>query len=176
MRALLSFLLLQIAWFACVLGPMRGASWLGPVVVLALLAHHLRGQAMRGREALLLVGVAAVGFAIDTALLRAGVLVMGGAGVSPPWLVALWPNFAVVTADGGSLTWLRSRPFTQAALGALGGPLAYAGGARLGAVALGAPALGSLAIIGLAWAAFVPALFAARARVLGGSAAARPEP
>jgi Protein of unknown function (DUF2878) len=165
MRALLSFAWLQIGWFACVLGPRWGVAWLGPVVVVGGLAVHVRAQAARGRELSLLAAVAVLGFAIDTALLRAGALAIAGATVSPLWLLALWPNFAATTAPGGSLHGLSARPALAALLGAVGGPAAYAGGARMGAITLGAPTTWALAVIGVVWAVFVPGLFAARGRL-----------
>ncbi len=36
MRGLLTFLALQIGWFACVLGGARGNVWIGPLVVAVL--------------------------------------------------------------------------------------------------------------------------------------------
>ena len=162
MRALASFVWLQVGWFACVLGPLRGVPWLGPAVVLVGLALHVARQEGRRRELVVLAGAAAVGFAVDTALLRTGAIAIGGASVSPLWLVALWPNFAATTGRDGSLQALARRPVLAALVGAVGGPAAYAGGARLGAIALGASTAAALAAVAVAWTLFVPALFAFR--------------
>lgn len=162
-RALASFVGMQLGWFACVLGAARGRPWLGPVVVLVALSVHVARQPSRGREALVLGGAALLGFVVDTALIHTGVLHMECV-VAPPWLVALWPNFAAATARGGLLDALRARPFLGAVVGALGGALAYDAGARLGPIALDAPRLVALGIIALVWSAVLPSLFALRAR------------
>ena len=166
-RALASFVVLQAGWFACALGAANGVGWVGPAVVLAALVVHVgRGpSSARGREVVFLAAAALVGFVVDTALLRLGVLVIPGAAVAPAWLVALWPNFAATTGKGGLLSSVARRPLVAAALGAVGGPLAYDGGARLGALGLHASRLGALAVLALVWAAVVPALFALRSRV-----------
>ena len=163
MRAFASFVGLQLGWFACVLGAAHGRPWLGPVVVLVALSVHVARQPSRGREALVLGVAALVGFVVDTALLRTGVLHMAGL-VAPAWLVALWPNFAAATARGGLLDALRARPRLGAVAGAVGGALAYDAGARLGPIALDAPRLTALVVIAVVWSAVLPSLFALRTR------------
>ena len=163
MRALASFVGLQLGWFACVLGAAHGRPWLGPVVVLVALSVHVARQHSSGREALVLGFAAVLGFVVDTALLRTGVLQLEGL-VAPPWLVALWPNFAAATARGGLLDALRGRPLVGALVGAVGGALAYDAGARLGPIALDAPRIVALAVIAVVWSAVLPSLFALRSR------------
>lgn len=166
-RAVLSFSFMQVGWFACVLGAARGYSWLGPSVVLVGLAIHVGTQpkAWRAKEVLVLALAAVLGFLVDSALLRAGVTTVAGAAVSPPWLVALWPNLAAATTRGGSLGSLERRPVLGALLGVLGGPLAYDAGVRLGAIGLAQSRVGALAIIGAAWSLVLPTLFCLRRRV-----------
>lgn len=164
-RAVISFVGLQISWFACVLGAARGYPWLGPVVVLIGLTIHVRKRRARIPELFILAIAAVVGFVVDTALVRFGVVRIHGAMLSPLWLVALWPNFISTTADSGLLRSLPRRPLLASLLGAIGGPLAYDSGARLGAIELDSPRLGALAIIGVVWAVVVPALAMLRARI-----------
>jgi hypothetical protein len=165
-RAVLSFMGLQLGWFACVLGAARGYPWLGPVVVLVALSMHVGKQRGSAREIFFLGITAVVGFVVDTALLRFGVLRIPGTTISPPWLVALWPNFISTTAEGGLLSSLPRRPLLASLLGAVGGPAAYDAGARLGAIELGSHRLVTLAIVGVVWAVVVPALVLLRARVV----------
>ena len=169
MRAALSFVALQAGWFACVLGAAKGWPWLGPVFVAALLFVHLRGRQAHARraEAAVLALSALMGFAIDTALLQAGTLVLPGASVSPPWLVALWPNFAAATAAGGSLRSFARRPIAAALLGAVAAPLAYDGGSRMGALTLGEPRATSWLTLAVVWLFVLPLLFAVRAQIGG---------
>lgn len=165
-RAVISFVGLQLGWFACVLGAARGYPWFGPVVVLLALAMHVERQRASTRELMILGITAIVGFLVDTAFLRFGVVRIPGSTLSPPWLIALWPNFISTTSENGLLSSLPRRPLLAALLGAVGGPLAYDSGARLGAIELGNHRLAALAIIGVAWALVVPALVLLRARVV----------
>jgi hypothetical protein len=164
---LLSFAVMQAGWFACVAGSAHGHPWLGPGVVSAGLAHHVatRPRTERAGEVAVLALAALLGFVVDTALLRGGAISLGGAAVSPPWLVALWPNLAAATAREGSLDSLERRPVIGALLGLIGGPLAYDGGAHLGAMGFSNDRLVALAIIGAAWSPVLPLLFWIRARV-----------
>jgi hypothetical protein len=159
-RAVLSFAFLQMGWFACVLGEARGYSWLGPSVVFAGLAIHVgtRPRPSRATEVLVLALAAVLGFLVDSALLRAGVMTIAGAAVSPPGLVALWPNLAAATARGGSLGSLERRPILGGLLGVLGRPFAYDAEVRLGAIGLAPSRLGALAIVGAAWSLVLPTL------------------
>ena len=70
-RAVVSFVGLQMVWFACVLGAAHGYTWLGPIVFVPVLAVHLRTQARgaRRKELALLALAALAGFLVDTALL-----------------------------------------------------------------------------------------------------------
>lgn len=166
-RSIASFVALQVTWFACVLGAAHGMPWLGPLVVLVALGAHLRWtpRARRSREVLVLALTALFGFLLDTSLLSCGVTILAGARVSPFWLVALWPTVAAATAPGASLGSLVGRPSLAALLGALSGPLAYAGGARLGAIALDPSPLRLNLVLALCWAPVLPGLFLLRRRV-----------
>jgi hypothetical protein len=64
-------------------------------------------------------------------------------------MVSLWMAFA--TTLNHSLRWLASRPWVAALAGAIGGPLAYLAGAKLGALTLAAPTPALILIAGL-WA------------------------
>ena len=160
-RSVLSFLALQLGWFAGVLGAAHGHPSLGPTVVLATLVLHVQLQppTARAREVMVLAAAAAFGLLVDTALLRTHVTTVGGARLPPAWLVALWPNLAAATAPSGTLHGLARHPIVGALAGAVAGPLAYQAGARLGAIGLDP---GRLFVVGLAWSCVLPALFALR--------------
>lgn len=165
-RALLSFAGMQLGWFACVFGAVRGLSWFGPMVVSVGLLIHVRNQpgSARAKEGLVLVLGGILGFVVDTALLRAGVITIIGAAVSPPWLVALWLNLTATTASGASLGSLSRRPILGALLGALAAPLSYDGGARLGAIGLERSRAGALVAIAVVWSLAIPTLLWIRRR------------
>jgi len=75
---------------------------------------------------------------------------------STVWMVALWVLQAAVL--GGVMSWLQSRFGLAAVAGAIGGPLAYLAGARMGAAVLGPSHAAALAAIGVQWALAMPLL------------------
>lgn len=160
--------LFQAAWFAIVLGAAAGRPWIAPIVAGAVLIWHAY-NARQPRRELALVGVAvAVGAVFETLMATlqvlepaSGVLVPG---IAAYWLVCLWAVFS--TTLNVSLRWLRNRPVVAAVFGAIGGPLAYVGGSKLGALHLEAtyPTIGAL---GVGWALATPLLLAAARRLDG---------
>ncbi len=158
-HVLTNFVAFQIGWFACVLGGAHGAPWLGIGVTALVVAWHLGAAAQPGVEARLLVIVALLGAIWDSALVALGWIDYASgtiiAAAAPGWIVAMWVLFA--TTLNVSLNWLKGRDALAVAFGAIGGPLAFYGGAKLGAVSFPQPlfAFGALAI---GWALFTPLL------------------
>ena len=152
-------LIFQACWFACVLGAAKGLPWAGVVVTAAALAWHLRHAGGRSTELRLLVVAALAGLAFETLLMQAGWVSFAEGvvveGVAPVWMVALWLAFA--TTLNVSLRWLQDHLALAALLGAVGGPLSYWAGARLGALVLLDPSAALIAI-GAGWALLTPAL------------------
>jgi hypothetical protein len=70
--------------------------------------------------------------------------------------LAIWAAFALTVNH--SLMFLQRRPLLAMLLGAIGGPLAYTGAARLGAVAWAAPSLQLTLTLAIAWGVAVPLL------------------
>jgi hypothetical protein len=161
---LISFLAFQLCWFACVVGASRGLPWLGPVVVAAFGALHLWATPAgrpRAGQAWLLGLAAVIGYAADSALVLTGVLSFPPHASlgwpSSAWMVALWVAQAATLT--GAMSWLADRYLLGAAFGALGGPLAYLAGVRLGAAILGGPSQAtSLLLVAIEWALAMPLL------------------
>lgn len=152
--------LVQLGWWACVLAAARGYSLLGPAVVAALLVMQTWGLPNAARRQVWrdVVFLGAAGTAIDSLQAGLGVLDFrgGSAGwLAPLWITALWCQFATVLPTFAPL---RSRPIVAGLLGAVGGPLAYAGGARLGAAGLHPEPWISLLIVAAVWAVAFPAM------------------
>lgn len=158
-RKLINFILFQAAWFAAVLGAAKGVPWLGPVAMVPVLGVHLALADNRSGELKLLIAAGTLGFLFDTAMVAAGVFLpvayLFRHPLSPPWMVSLWLNFAATL--NVSLAWLRGRYSMAAVFGAIGGPLAYYSGARMGATEA-LPAVGDMLVLALGWGCMTPVL------------------
>jgi hypothetical protein len=158
-RKILNVILFQAAWFAAVLGAAGGHGWHGPLAVTLALAVHFALIDDRSGELKLLLAAGALGFCFDTALTYAGLFTPRGNLLphpfSPLWMVSLWLNFAATL--NVSLAWLRGRYILAAAFGAVGGPLAYYSGARLGATEALPTVTGMLLLAG-GWGIMTPLL------------------
>lgn len=154
-----NLVLFQAAWFAAVLGAAGGVLWLGPLAMLPVLAIHLALQDNRRGELKLLLAAGLLGFLFDTSLVSYGVFTpvahLSPSPYSPPWMVCLWLNFAATL--NVSLSWLRGRYLLAALFGAVGGPLAYYSGAKLGATEELPTTFGML-ILAIGWAIMTPLL------------------
>jgi len=152
----MNFLAYQLAWFAVILGAANGLAWAGAMVALLVAAAH----AIRHRRAVefKFMGLAAlIGALVDSTLALTGQVKFAAAwpeDLAPYWMLSLWIAFA--TTLNHSLRWLMHRPVAAAFAGAVGGPLAYVAGARLGALDIVAPAT-TLPLIALLW---TPAMIA----------------
>jgi hypothetical protein len=156
----------QIGWFSCVLGAANGYPLLGPVVVgIVVIIHLLMVKKPRGELQLLLLA-AITGAVFDSLLVMTGWLAYPNGtlftGTAPYWIVAMWVLFA--TTLNVSLRWLQGRVPASIVLGAVGGPLSYLAGARLGGLVFidQGPALIAL---GIGWAAATPILVSIAARL-----------
>jgi hypothetical protein len=159
MRLLLNFAAFQIGWFACVLGAANGLPWLGPVVVLAVVALHLAMVRRPLPELYLLMAAMLIGLVLDSLLLATGWLRYSAGlwlpGLAPYWIIAMWALFA--TTLNVSLGWMRGRPVLTVLMGAVGGPLSYLAGEKLGAIEL-TQTIPAVAALSLAWAIAMPLL------------------
>lgn len=159
MNPILNFFAFQAGWFACVLGAANGRPWVGVLVTLLVVGLHLRCAKRPVPELKLMAAALVMGLLLDSILVANGWLTysagMIGAGLAPYWILALWVLFA--STLNVSMRWLRGRPVLALAMGALGGPLSYLAGARLGAVQF---AQGPAPFVALAvgWAVAMPAL------------------
>jgi hypothetical protein len=159
MKKIINFTLFQTAWFAAVLGAAKGAPWLGPVVMVPVLAVHLALTNDRQGELKLLLASGLLGFLYDTALVNAGVFSplqhLVPHPFSPPWMVGLWLNIAATL--NVSLAWLKGRYPLAALFGTIGGPLAYYGGAKLGATEA-LPTMSGMMVLAIGWGLMTPLL------------------
>ena len=164
----LNIVLFQVGWFACVLGAAHGLEAWGIGVAASVIFLHLMSASKPRVELALVALAAAVGLAWETLLVALGWIEYPGSrwviGLTPLWMVALWMVFS--TTLNVSLGWLKARPLLAAALGAICGPAAYYGGARLGGLVLAEP-VHALAALALGWATLTPLLLLAARRLDG---------
>ena len=148
---ILNFVLFQITWFACVLGSAKGYPWLGAIVVMCFLIWHLSQAKPKLIEAKWCLIALAIGTVFDQIILSLGIIQYHNNGWSqsivPAWILALWLAFALTL--NVSMRWLRGKYLIALLFGAIGGPLAYIGAQKLGAVTLGEH---SLIVLGVGWA------------------------
>lgn len=164
MRNLVQFAAFQGVWFAAVLGAARGEMLWGPLAAAAFFVLHLSWvERGRAREAAYVLGWGLAGTALDSGLHRLGVTAFPTsewepAWMAPPWIAALWFAFAMLPRF--SLAWLKSRTGWAVLLGAVGGPLSFYGGARLGATEFHADPIWTWVVLGAEYAVLVPLMLA----------------
>jgi hypothetical protein len=130
-----------IAWLLGVGWAARGEGWLATGVVLGITAlqvvwqYHV-AERTRGLFRMVLF-FTLMGSAADTLIMQSGLIVFHANPfapyLSPPWMWALWVNFAVVYYAVLSVFW--GRYGVLAAVSLVSFPLVYLAGERLGAVA-----------------------------------------
>ena len=165
---LLNFVLFQIGWFACVLSAAALQPWIGALIALVIIALHLWRATLPAHELLLLIVAVLIGAIWDSLLVMLGLLGYPAGtlihNTAPYWIIVLWALFA--TTLNVSLQWLKEHLAMAALLGAIAGPLAYAGGAGLGAVELVDINM-AFAALALGWALFTPLLLVLATRFNG---------
>ncbi len=115
-----------------------------------------------------MVGVSlTLGLVFEPLLVASGAIHYAGEAGGPAnwptaWIGALWLQFGTLFRYG--LWWLAGRPVLGLLLGAVGGPLTFVAGERLGAVTLGEPRSLALVLLALVWAVALPLLAATAAR------------
>jgi hypothetical protein len=159
---ILSFILFQIAWFAAVLGGAHHLDFVGSCPALALFAFHIASNHRRWfSSCATILLIVLMGIIIELLLLKSGAITYRGSTAStsfpPLWIMALWLAFA--TLPDGALSWLSGRTELQLIFGALGGPLSYIAGEKLGAAELHTSFTYAMAAFAVAWAIATPLCF-----------------
>ena len=151
---LVNYALYQIGWFACVLGGASHRPWTGCLIALILIGVHLALSVERALDVRLVVLAAAIGGIVEMLQIAAGTYRFTSGTVidalPPPWLLAMWAQFA--TTLRFSLRSVVTRPVPAMLFGAAGGPLAFLAGERLGAVTLLPPIAYGLLRLSVSWA------------------------
>lgn len=151
---LINYAIYQIGWFACVLGAASQRPWTGLVFAMILVGVHLALSEERSLEVGLVVLATAVGAVVEMIQIAAGTYRFTSRmltdALPPPWLLAMWAQFA--TTFRFSLRSVITRPVPAVLFGAAGGPIAFLAGERLGAVTLLPPLGYGLLRLSISWA------------------------
>ena len=167
-RTLFNIILFQVGWFACVLSGATQRPWIGALIATFIVAIHLLRAPVAEAEFKLVLIAVGIGAVWDSMLVwldwlqySSGILIPNTA---PYWIVLMWGLFATIL--NVSLRWLRGRWLIAALAGSIGGPLAYYGGHRLGALEFGNQRAALIALA-IGWAIITPILMALATRFDG---------
>jgi hypothetical protein len=138
--------------------------WLGVLVVACVFIWHLFQAKHAKPELILLIITLLIGGIYDQLMLTSNLITYQSHGWSnslvPAWILALWAVF--VTILNVSLRWMKNikapgKWLIAVLFGAIGGPLAYMGAEKLGAVSLNnLPA--SYIALAIGWSILTPLL------------------
>jgi len=154
--------LFQITWFACVLSATHQLPWLGVALALVVIAWHLSIAINKKAEVFLLVMAMIIGGAFDQLMLTTHLITYQSHGwgshswsvsLVPVWILGLWLGFT--STLNMSLRWMRDKWLIAIFFGFMGGPLAYLGAAKLGAVTLNKNPE-TLIALAIGWGLFTP--------------------
>ena len=159
LRLVTNFILFQLGWFACVIGAASDIPWSGTFLVMAILGYHLYSANDAETELRLLALVLLIGFIWDSLLVAFGILEYSSglfhASLAPHWIIAMWALFS--STLNVSMNWLKGHYLVAGIFGAIGGPLAYYAGLKLGAVSMPSTTV-ALGVLAIGWALIMPAL------------------
>lgn len=149
----------QLGWFACVLSAAHLHSWIGLMIGLGVVTWHVV-QAQQSKLELLLIAIVTIfGGLFDQSLLSSGLIAFPQENwppaLLPAWMAMLWMLFTTTLNIG--LRWMRNRYWIAIVFGLIGGPMAYIGGQKLGAMNFVQPTA-LLVCVGIGWAIFMPSL------------------
>jgi len=147
---IINIALYQTIWFSCVLG-----GNLGSIAGLGLIGLHLALSLRRREDLRMIVILLSVGCLLDGSLQLLGILGFATPGLPIPfWLAVIWMGLALLVNH--SLDWMKGKYLLCAVLSAVGGPLAYAGGAALGKADFPRGDVLGLVVLGFVWAGLWP--------------------
>lgn len=147
--SVINFLLIKVAWVACVMGgTVPGA------LVIALMVALCFYQGRWQRERKFILALAGLGLVLDSLWIHLGILDFGAGtvrigdfAVAPLWIILLW--VAVGLSLFEALGFFVQRPVWGAVIVGAAAPLSYSTGAQFGAVVI--PSTAMLMVIALVW-------------------------
>ncbi len=157
--------LFKIGWVAVVFSAAAGMAEVGVATVALIVLVHLLRAERATREFRLLIIAALAGLAWESMLVVASVLQYPTTNANlfaPYWIIAMWVLFATTLNVG--MQWLQRNLLLAGVAGAVGGPMSFLAGEKIGAVVIGD---GGLWFIAAGWAVLLPVMAFAAARLNG---------
>lgn len=158
-----NYLAYYVGWLACVYGAAFNMSAFGvAVVALLVLIHFVLTHTLR-EEIMMIVAIGVLGTLVDSLQAVSGLIIYHGGYAKAPWLgpiwiTAIWILFA--STINWSFEWLKGRTWLSVVLGAIGGPLSYAAGERIGAVRFLHNYVLTMLALAVIWSLVLPLFFA----------------
>lgn len=156
-RIVINVIGFQLGWFSCVLMAAQNKPSIGIVISMIVIALHLYLVNNKLGTLGLLFTITLLGGAWDSLLTSTGILVFNSGIIvqflAPSWIIVMWLLFA--TTLNVSLRWLYNRTWLAMLTGAVAGPLAYQGGAALGAVVIPDTVFANT-ILAIGWSVLLP--------------------
>ncbi|MCY7353636.1 MAG: DUF2878 domain-containing protein [Lysobacter sp.] len=149
----------QLLWLLAVGGAARGFGWAGPVGVCVFAMLQMQGNNANRKDLHAVVVCVAIGFLCDSMFATTGMVRYASPGpwpqLAPVWIVALWASLGLTLQH--SLSFLQSRLWLAALLGAMAAPSSYYAAARAWhAIDLAQPLAATLAMLAVTWAIVLP--------------------
>jgi hypothetical protein len=160
MRVAFNVAAFYVAWFAAVWAASKGWAPEATLASLAVVALHMLISTDKRHDWAVIALAAITGIIVETVMVQSGLAVYKAAepfpGFAPAWLVTMWMAFA--TLFNVSLNWMKSRLWLAILFAAIGGPVSYYAGMKMGGMTMAEPLWITLSIIAVIWAIAFPLL------------------
>ena len=153
MMVIANIVLLNLLWFASVLGAANGLIWPAAMVLVLLLGFNFIYAGISQLDYKIIGFSVCAGLLIDGVMMHQGWVIYAykqpDLGLIPPlWIMMLWVGFGASIRHG--MQWLLSNPVVGGLIMLIGAPLSYVSAGKLGATVM--PDLWQAMIfIGVSW-------------------------
>lgn len=156
----INILAFYLMWPLAVFGAAYGVLWPAALLLVAFAVWQLAPSRRVVGDLRILPIAVLVGLFLDSLWTQIGFLTFATSwpspSLAPVWILMLWAAMALTFNHG--LLWFRRHLVLAGLLAAVGSPLSYYLGARIGAVTWDADMLTVAIALGLSWAVIFPAL------------------
>ncbi len=153
MMVILNIVLLNLLWFACVLGASNGVLWPSVIGLFVLLMVTFIYEDINKKDFNVILFSLLFGGLLDGFLHASGLLVYASpfhqlSYLPPIWILFLWIGFAASIKIG--MQWFLANPTIGVVIMTVGAPMSYYSASKLGAVEF-VNMFEAMLVIGLGW-------------------------